>query len=137
MRTSAFAPAAILLGLFSLSAHAADLSTLAGGLASQLGGTAATPATGTPTTATNGSSPCNKQIQDLQAKINTAKAKGDDLMVCGLQLAMDHASKSCAQLNGQVAAAPQPVATTATPTVQDPKAQAVDAGVKALGGLFK
>jgi len=131
MRLSALAPAAILLGLFSLSAQAADLSTLAGGLTSQLGGTAATPAT----TSTAGSGPCNKQIQDLQAKIDSAKTKGDDLKVSGLQMAMDQASKGCTKLNGQAAAAPQPAA--APVAAQDPKAQAMDTGMKALGGLLK
>ncbi|NVZ66565.1 DUF1090 family protein [Pseudomonas gingeri] len=131
MRTSVFAPAAILLGLFTLPVQAADLSAL-GDLASQLTGGATTPAAGT--TANSGG--CTKQIQDLQTQINTAKAKGDSLKANGLQLAMDHASKSCTQLNGQVAAAPQPVAQTPT-AAQDPKAQAVDAGIKALGGLFK
>ncbi|NWA01071.1 DUF1090 family protein [Pseudomonas gingeri] len=131
MRTSLFAPAAMLLGLFTLPVQAADLSAL-GDLASQLTGTAATPAAGT--SASSGG--CNKQIQDLQTQINTAKAKGDSLKTSGLQLAMDHASKNCTQANGQVASAPQPVAATPA-TAQDPKAQAVDAGIKALGGLFK
>ncbi|KPA95620.1 MULTISPECIES: DUF1090 family protein [Pseudomonas] len=127
MRTSAFAPAAILLGLFTLPAQAADLSALTN-LATQLGGGSTTQTTGN--TADAGS--CNpKQVQDLQKQIYAAKVKGDTVKANGLQMAVDHITASCSG----VASSQQPINNTAAP--QDPKAQAIDAGIKALGGLFK
>ncbi|KPA89420.1 Protein of unknown function (DUF1090) [Pseudomonas asplenii] len=121
MRTSAFAPAAILLGLFTLPAQAADLSALTN-LATQLGGGSTTQTTGS----------CNpKQVQDLQKQIYAAKVKGDTVKANGLQMAVDHITASCSG----VASSQQPINNTAAP--QDPKAQAIDAGIKALGGLFK
>lgn len=126
MRISAFAPAAILLGLFTLPAQAADLSALTN-LATQLGGGSTTQTT---TTADAGS--CNpKQVQDLQKQIYAAKVKGDTVKANGLQMAVDHITASCSG----VASSQQPITNTAAP--QDPKAQAIDAGIKALGGLFK
>lgn len=80
MRISTFAPAAVLLSLFALPVQAADLSGLTGALTSQLGG-----ATGN----------CEKQSQELQAKVDAAKANGEDLKVKAMQAALDQVNKGC------------------------------------------
>ncbi|MBN0976120.1 DUF1090 family protein [Pseudomonas hygromyciniae] len=111
MRISTFAPAAVLFSLFALPVQAADLSALT----SQLGG-----ATGN----------CEKQSQELQAKVDAAKANGEDMKVKAMQAALDQVNKGCKKVGesqGKLDEASQK---------QQAKADSNDT-VKALGGLFK
>ncbi|MBI6603798.1 hypothetical protein YA0848_24720, partial [Pseudomonas sp. S4_EA_1b] len=71
MRLSTLAPTAVLLSLFTLPAHAADLSALTGALSTALGG-----ANNSNAGNTNNAASCQQQIRDLQANINAANAKG-------------------------------------------------------------
>ena len=115
MRISTFAPAAVLFSMFALPVQAADLSGLTGALTSQLGG-----ATGN----------CEKQSQELQAKVDAAKANGEDLKVKAMQAALDQVNKGCKKVGesqGKLDEASQK---------QQAKADSNDT-VKALGGLFK
>lgn len=68
MRLSTLAPTAVLLSLFTLPAHAADLSALTGALSTALGGA-------------NNS--------------NAANAKGDTLRATAYQAALTQTNKSC------------------------------------------
>lgn len=117
MRISTLAPAALLLSLFALPAHAAtDLSALSGALSSQLGG--------------GNSGDCQQHAKDLQAKIDAAEAKNDSLSVKAYKAAQDQVNKGCDKL-------------AATQAKVDAKQQTTEAKadkndtVKALGGLFK
>ena len=113
MRISTLAPAALLLSLFALPAHAADLSALSGALTSQLGG--------------GNSGDCQKQSADLQVKIDAAEASKDALKVKAFKAAQDQINKGCDKLAQAQAKAD---------AKQEAKADKPDA-VKALGGLFK
>ncbi|OIN47491.1 hypothetical protein BLL37_12770 [Pseudomonas azotoformans] len=116
MRISTLAPAALLLSLFTLPAHAADLSALSGALSSQLGG--------------GNSGDCQKQAADLQTKIDAAEAQKDTLKVKAFKAAQDQINKGCDKLSEAQAKA------DAKQQTQEAKADKPDA-VKALGGLFK
>ena len=111
MRISPLAPAALLISLFALSAHAADLSALSGALGSQLG--------------VSNAGDCQKQSADLQTKIDAAEASNDSLKVKAFKAAQDQINKGCDKLSEAQAKAKQ-----------EAKADKPDA-VKALGGLFK
>jgi len=113
MRISTLAPAALLLSLFTLPVHAADLSALSGALTSQLGG--------------GNSGDCQKQSADLQTKIDAAEASKDSLKVKAFKAAQDQINKGCDKLAQAQAKAD---------AKQEAKADKPDA-VKALGGLFK
>lgn len=113
MRISTLAPAALLLSLFALPAHAADLSALSGALTSKLG--------------VSNSGDCQQQANDLQAKIDAAKAAKDDLKEKAFKAAQDQINKGCNKLAETQAKA------DAKPQTQEAKADPV----KALGGLFK
>ena len=115
MRISTLAPAALLLSLFALPAHAADLSALGGALSSQLGGK---------------SGDCQQHAKDLQTKIDAAEAKNDSLSVKAYKAAQDQVNKGCDKLAESQAKADAKQQTT------EAKADKSDA-VKALGGLFK
>jgi len=113
MRISTLAPAALLLSLFALPAHA-DLSALSG-LTSQLGVSAGD---------------CEKQGKDLQAKVDAAKANGEDMKVKAMQAALDQVNKGCKKVGesqDKLDAGQQK---------QQAKADSNDK-VKALGSLFK
>ena len=112
MRISTLAPAALLLSLFALPAHAADLSALSGALSSKLGG--------------GNAGDCQKQASDLQAKIDAAEAEKDTLKVKAYKAAQGQINKGCNKLAESQAKA----------DTQEAKADKPDA-VKALGGLFK
>ncbi|MFO2462103.1 DUF1090 domain-containing protein [Pseudomonas sp. 15FMM2] len=115
MRISTLAPAALLLSLFTLPAQAADLSALTGTLTTKLAGT---------------SGDCAKQSQELQAKVDAAKANGETLKVTGLQAALDQVNEGCKKVSesqDKLDAAQQK---------QQAKIDSNDT-VKALGGLFK
>jgi hypothetical protein len=116
MRISTLAPAALLLSLFAVPAHAADLSALSGALSSQLGG--------------GNSGDCQKQAADLQTKIDAAEAQKDTLKVKAFKAAQDQINKGCDKLSQAQAKA------DAKQQTQEAKADKPDA-VKALGGLFK
>ncbi|OPA96460.1 hypothetical protein BFW87_09010 [Pseudomonas fluorescens] len=116
MRISTLAPAALLLSLFALPAHAADLSALGGALTSQLGG--------------GNSGDCQQQAKDLQTKINAANAKNDLLKVKAYEAALEQVNKGCNKI------AESQAKVDASQQKQQAKAQNNDA-VKALGGLFK
>ena len=109
MRISTLAPAALLLSLFALPVNAADLSA-------QLGG--------------GNSGDCQKQANDLQAKIDAAEAQKDTLKVKAFKAAQDQINKGCDKLSEAQAKA------DAKQQTQEAKADKPDA-VKALGGLFK
>ncbi|AMW81023.1 MULTISPECIES: hypothetical protein [Pseudomonas] len=113
MRISTLAPAALLLSLFALPAHA-DLSALSG-LTSQLGVS---------------SGDCEKQGKDLQAKVDAAKANGEELKVKAMQAALDQVNKGCKKVGESQAKL------DASQQKQQAKADSNDT-VKALGGLFK
>jgi hypothetical protein len=115
MRISTLAPAALLLSLFALPAHSADLSALSG-LTSQLGG--------------GNSGDCQKQSADLQTKIDAAEANKETLKVKAFKAAQDQINKGCDKLSEAQAKA------DAKQQTQEAKADKPDA-VKALGGLFK
>ncbi|TFF07562.1 hypothetical protein EXW72_14065 [Pseudomonas sp. BCA14] len=116
MRISTLAPAALLLSLFTLPAHAADLSALSGALSSQLGG--------------GNSGDCQQHAKDLQAKIDAANAQNDVLKVRAFEAALEQVNKGCNKL------ADSQAKVDASQQKQQAKAQNNDA-VKALGGLFK
>ena len=117
MRISTLAPAALLLSLFTLPAHAGtDLSALSGALTSQLGG--------------GDSGDCQQHAKDLQAKIDAAEAKKDTLSVKAFKAAQDQVNKGCDKLAETQAKA------DAKQQTQEAKADKTDP-VKALGGLFK
>ena len=115
MRISTLVPAALLLSLLALPAHAADLSALSGALTSQLGGNAGD---------------CQKQAADLQTKIDAAEASKDTMKVKAFKAAHDQVTKGCNNLAETQAKA------DAKQQNQEAKADKPDA-VKALGGLFK
>lgn len=115
MRISTLAPAALLLSLLALPAHAADLSALGGALSSQLSGT---------------SGNCQQQAKDLKAKIDAAEAANDTLKVKAFKAAQDQVNKGCNKL------AESQAKVDAKQQTQEAKADKNDA-VKALGGLFK
>lgn len=116
MRLSTLAPTAILLGLFSLSVNAADLSALTGGLTSKLSGAVGD---------------CDKHSQELQTQIDAAKANGEDMKVKALKAAQDQASKGCKKL-GEKAAESE----SNTGEAQGKQAKLEEKGMKALGGLL-
>jgi len=116
MRISTLAPAALLLSLFALPVHAADLSALSGALSSQLG--------------VGNSGDCQKQAADLQTRIDAAEAQKDTLKVKAFKAAQDQINKGCDKLSEAQAKA------DAKQQTQEAKADKPDA-VKALGGLFK
>ncbi|UII71171.1 hypothetical protein LVW35_26665 [Pseudomonas sp. HN11] len=116
MRISTLAPAALLLSLFALSVNAADLSALSGALSSQLGG--------------GNSGDCQKQANDLQAKIDAAEAQKDTLKVKAFKAAQDQINKGCNKIAETQAKA------DAKQQTQEAKADKHDT-VKALGGLFR
>jgi hypothetical protein len=125
MRLSTLAPAAALLSLFTLPAHAADLTALTGALSAALGG-----GSNSATTNTSNAATCQQQARDLQANINAANAKGDALRATAFQAALTQTNKSCNNVND-------------TQARVDPNSQhqqtvnkAADA-INALGGLFK
>lgn len=115
MRISTLAPAALLFCLFSLPAHAADLSALGGALSTQLGGK---------------TGDCQQQAKDLQAKIDAAQAKNDLLSVQAFKAAQEQLNKGCNKL------AESQAKVDAKQQTQEAKMEKNDA-VKALGGLFK
>ncbi|MCF5230817.1 hypothetical protein HU759_028480 [Pseudomonas sp. OE 28.3] len=115
MRISTLAPAALLLCLFALPAHAADLSALGGALSTQLGGK---------------TGDCQQQAKDLQAKIDAAQAKNDLLSVQAFKAAQEQLNKGCNKL------AESQAKVDAKQQTQEAKMEKNDA-VKALGGLFK
>ncbi|NVZ72156.1 hypothetical protein [Pseudomonas costantinii] len=115
MRISTLAPAALLLSLFALPAHAADLSALGGALSSQLGDKAGD---------------CQQQAKDLQTKIDAAEAKNDTLTVKAFKAAQDQINKGCNKLSESQ------TKVDAKQQTQEAKADKNDP-VKALGGLFK
>lgn len=115
MRFSTLAPAALLLSLFTLAAHAADLSALGGALSAQLGGN---------------SGNCQQQAKDLQTKIDAAEAANDTLKVKAFKAAQDQVNKGCNKL------AETQAKVDAKQQTQEAKADKNDT-VKALGGLFK
>ncbi|OXS23756.1 DUF1090 family protein [Pseudomonas rhodesiae] len=116
MRISTLAPAALLLSLFALPAHAADLSALSSVLGAHTGG--------------GNAGDCQKQANDLQAKIDAANAQNDVLKVRAFEAALEQVNKGCNKLAESQAKA------DAKQQNQAAKADKNDA-VKALGGLFK
>lgn len=126
MRLTQLAPAAALFSLFTLPAHAADLTALTGALSSALGGNS----NNTVNTTTNNAS-CQQQIRDLQANINAANAKGDTLRATAFQAALTQTNKSCsnARYNTQAQV-------DTNPQHQQNVNKAADA-INAIGGLFK
>lgn len=126
MRLTQLAPAAALFSLFTLPAHAADLTALTGALSSALGGGS----NNTVNTTTNNAS-CQQQIRDLQANINAANAKGDTLRATAFQAALTQTNKSCsnARYNTQAQV-------DTNPQHQQNVNKAADA-INAIGGLFK
>ncbi|MDQ0703334.1 DUF1090 family protein [Pseudomonas edaphica] len=126
MRLTQLAPAAALFSLFTLPAHAADLTALTGALSSALGGSS----NNTVNTTTNNAS-CQQQIRDLQANINAANAKGDTLRATAFQAALTQTNKSCsnARYNTQAQV-------DTNPQHQQNVNKAADA-INAIGGLFK
>lgn len=126
MRLTLLAPAAALFSLFTLPAHAADLTALTGALSSALGGSS----NNTVNTNTNNAS-CQQQIRDLQANINAANAKGDTLRATAFQAALTQTNKSCsnARYNTQAQV-------DTNPQHQQNVNKAADA-INAIGGLFK
>ena len=116
MRISTLAPAALLLSLFALPAHTADLSALSSVLGAHTGG--------------GNAGDCQKQANDLQAKIDAAEASKDTLKVKAFKAAQDQINKGCDKLAQAQAKA------DAKQQTQEAKADKPDA-VKALGGLFK
>ena len=116
MRISTLAPAALLLSLFTLPAHAADLNALSGALSAQLGG--------------GNAGDCQQQAKDLQTKIDAAEAANDSLKVKAFKAAQDQVNKGCNKL------AETQAKVDAKQQTQEAKADKNDA-VKALGGLFK
>lgn len=113
MRFSTLAPTAVLFALFSLSAQAADLGALTGGLTSKLSGVAGD---------------CDKQVQELQGKIDAAKANGEDLKVKALKAAQDQAEKGCKKVGEKAA--------ESTQGAEGKQAKLEEKGMKALGGLL-
>lgn len=126
MRLTQLAPAAALFSLFTLPAHAADLTALTGALSSALGGSSNNTVN---TTANNAS--CQQQIRDLQTNINAANAKGDTLRATAFQAALTQTNKSCsnARYNTQAQV-------DTNPQHQQNVNKAADA-INAIGGLFK
>ncbi|KQM46499.1 MULTISPECIES: DUF1090 family protein [Pseudomonas] len=126
MRLTQLAPAAALFSLFTLPAHAADLTALTGALSSALGGSS----NNTVNTTTNNAS-CQQQIRDLQANLNAANAKGDTLRATAFQAALTQTNKSCsnARYNTQAQV-------DTNPQHQQNVNKAADA-INAIGGLFK
>lgn len=126
MRLTQLAPAAALFSLFTLPAHAADLTALTGALSSALGGSS----TNAVNTNTNNAS-CQQQIRDLQTNINAANAKGDTLRATAFQAALTQTNKSCsnARYNTQAQV-------DTNPQHQQNVNKAADA-INAIGGLFK
>ncbi|MGY2375875.1 hypothetical protein ACW9IB_15350 [Pseudomonas sp. SDO524_S393] len=116
MRISTLAPVALLLSLYALPAHTADLSALGGALSAQLGG--------------GNSGDCQQHAKDLQTKIDAAEAKNDALSVKAFKAAQEQVNKGCNKLAQTQAKA------DAKQQTQEAKADKNDA-VKALGGLFK
>lgn len=116
MRISTLAPAALLLSLFALPAHTADLSALSSVLGAHTGG--------------GNAGDCQKQANDLQAKIDAANAQNDVLKVRAFAAALEQVNKGCNKLAESQAKA------DAKQQNQAAKADKNDA-VKALGGLFK
>ncbi|WP_248749370.1 DUF1090 family protein [Pseudomonas sp. MWU15-20650] len=116
MRISTLAPVALLVSLFTLPAHAADLSALSGALGSQLG--------------SGNTGDCQQQAKDLQTKIDAANAKNDILKVKAFEAALEQVNKGCNKL------AESQAKVDAGQQKQQAKVQNNDA-VKALGGLFK
>lgn len=129
MRLTQLAPAAALFSLFTLPAHAADLTALTGALSSALGGSS-TNTVNTVNTNTNNAS-CQQQIRDLQTNINAANAKGDTLRATAFQAALTQTNKSCssARYNTQAQV-------DTNPQHQQNVNKAADA-INAIGGLFK
>ncbi|WP_119736190.1 DUF1090 family protein [Pseudomonas sp. Larv2_ips] len=127
MRLSELAPTAALLSLFTLPAHAADLSALTGALSSALGGASNSNSN---TLNTNNAS-CQQQIRDLQANINAANAKGDSLRATAFQAALTQTNKSCSNSNYNAQAQ-----VDTHPQRQQNMNKAADA-INAIGGLFK
>lgn len=130
MRLTQLAPAAALFSLFTLPAHAADLTALTGALSSALGGSSNNTVNTTTNTTTNNAS-CQQQIRDLQANINAANAKGDTLRATAFQAALTQTNKSCsnARYNTQAQV-------DTNPQHQQNVNKAADA-INAIGGLFK
>ena len=126
MRLTQLAPAAALFSLFTLPAHAADLTALSGALSSALGGSS----NNTVNTTTNNAS-CQQQIRDLQANINAANAKGDTLRATAFQAALTQTNKSCSNSNYNAQAQ-----VDTHPQRQQNMNKAADA-INAIGGLFK
>ncbi|RMQ92519.1 hypothetical protein ALP97_03412 [Pseudomonas salomonii] len=126
MRLTQLAPAAALFSLFTLPAHAADLTALTGALSSALGGSS----NNTVNTTTNNAT-CQQQIRDLQANLNAANAKGDTLRATAFQAALTQTNKSCsnARYNTQAQV-------DTNPQHQQNVNKAADA-INAIGGLFK
>ena len=122
---SKLAPAAALFSLFTLPAHAADLSALTGALSSALGGASQNNSASTNTAS------CQQQIRDLQANINAANAKGDTLRTTAFQAALTQTNKSCA--SGHYNAQAQ--VDTHSQRQQNVN-KAADA-INVIGGLFK
>lgn len=114
MRISTLAPAALLLSLFALPAHA-DLSALTGAVTSQLGGA---------------SGDCEKQAQDLQAKVDAAKANGEEMKEKAMKSALDQVTKGCKKLGDSQ------TKVDAAGKEQQAKAEG-NSSLKALGGLLK
>ncbi|MCU1781860.1 DUF1090 family protein [Pseudomonas sp. 13B_2.1_Bac1] len=127
MRLSKLAPAAALFSLFTLPAHAADLSALTGALSSALGG-----ANNSTVNANNSNSAsCQQQVRDLQANINAANAKGDTLRATAYQAALTQTNKSCSNSTYNTQAQ-----VDTNPQRQQNVNKAADA-INAIGGLFK
>lgn len=116
MHFSTLAPTAVLFALFSLSAQAADLGALTGGLTSKLSGVAGD---------------CDKQVQELQGKIDAAKANGEDLKVKALKAAQDQAEKGCKKVGEKAAESTQ-----GAEAAEGKQAKLEEKGMKALGGLL-
>ncbi|MDQ0667796.1 DUF1090 family protein [Pseudomonas sp. NPDC087814] len=126
MRLSKLAPAAALFSLFTLTAHAADLSALTGALSSALGG-----AGNSNNTVNANSASCQQQIRDLQTNINAANAKGDTLRATAFQAALTQTNKSCSNSTYNTQAQ-----VDTNPQRQQNVNKAADA-INAIGGLFK
>ena len=126
MRLTQLAPAAALFSLFTLPAHAADLTALTGALSSALGGS-----NNNTVNTTGNNTSCQQQIRDLQANINAANAKGDTLRATAFQAALTQTNKSCsnARYNTQAQV-------DTNPQHQQNVNKAADA-INAIGGLFK
>lgn len=124
MRLPKLAPVAALLSLFTLPAHAADLTALTGALSSALGGA-------NNSVNANNASSCQQQVRDLQANINAANAKGDTLRATAFQAALTQTNKSCSNSNYNAQAQ-----VDTNPQRQQNMNKAADA-INAIGGLFK